>query len=436
MDRVTLRLETLGREVARVSDVGASPDATLSRVKQRLQGKVAERQRVPFWWRPRVMLPVGAVAMLAVALALVTLELRRGAPSSVQWSIAGRAAQGSDGGFVEARDKPVQLRFTEGTRVDVLPGSGLHVLEEDPQRVALVLERGSVHLAVTSGSGIRWSVRAGPFVVRVTGTRFDIRWQPEARRFQLDLSEGSVEVSGPHLPRGRRIVAGERLVVHVESGEMTISRTAEASQASTELAPAQGGECAPNMPAPSTAASSGPSSPPSADSCSSPKAPAQTPSATASWQRLAQTGKYRAAMALVLAEGFARVLARSSASDVRLLVDTARFAHRPRLAQQALGTLRNKHGARGQSAFLLGKIAADQLGARAEALKWFEAYLREAPNGALREQALGRSLELVRHGDPARARRAARRYLAEYPGGAYAALAKKVVAARESPKGP
>jgi hypothetical protein len=84
----------------------------------------------------------------------------------------------------------------------------------------------------------------------------------------------------------------------------------------------------------------------------------------------------------------------------------------------------------------LGKIAADQLGAGGEALRWFEEYLREAPNGALREQALGRSLELVRHGDPARAHRAAQRYLAEYPGGAYAALAKKVVASREPSAAP
>jgi hypothetical protein len=84
-------------------------------------------------------------------------------------------------------------------------------------------------------------------------------------------------------------------------------------------------------------------------------------------------------------------------------------------------------GARGRSAFLLGKLAADHLGASGEAITWFQTYLAEEPSGGLAEQALGRVVELRhRSGDTAGAKKAAETYLARYPSGAYAALAKSL----------
>jgi hypothetical protein len=67
-------------------------------------------------------------------------------------------------------------------------------------------------------------------------------------------------------------------------------------------------------------------------------------------------------------------------------------------------------------------VAADQSGDRAEAVKWFEVYLKEVPQGGLREQALGRLVELQK--GTARGRQAAERYLAAYPRGTYAELAR------------
>jgi hypothetical protein len=83
-------------------------------------------------------------------------------------------------------------------------------------------------------------------------------------------------------------------------------------------------------------------------------------------------------------------------------------------------------GVRGNTAFLLGKIAADQQGAPSQAVTWFETYLQEVPGGALAEEALGRLMQLQQRSNPAAASALAKRYLARYPKGAYAGLAKSL----------
>jgi hypothetical protein len=174
-----------------------------------------------------------------------------------------------------------------------------------------------------------------------------------------------------------------------------------------------------------------PTAGPSAAAGSSPRSsePAASPQGhdAPPWRALASAGKHREAIEAVERTGFATEVARASAADLLVLADAARFAARPALAREALLSLRRRFGATGRSAFLLGKIAADQLGAGGEAATWFETYLREEPGGPLAEQALGRLIELKRRGDPAGARAAAERYLDRYPDGAYAPLATSLV---------
>ena len=129
------------------------------------------------------------------------------------------------------------------------------------------------------------------------------------------------------------------------------------------------------------------------------------------------------------AAGFSAEVGRASASDLLALSDAARFAGRPARAKEALLAMRRRFGARGSSAFLLGKIAADQLRSPGEAATWFEIYLQEEPSGPLAEQALGRVME-IRKRDAGAARLVAERYLARYPNGAYAALARSLTGAK------
>jgi hypothetical protein len=408
MDRVTERLEKLGEEVARHSDASAAPQDTLASVRRRLaQGSAIDRQRL----RDRrvwLLVPSVALALVSVVGLILARAPRSDQAEALRLSVNGVEERAAEGEFVEANQEPVELRFSEGTRIEVMPGSGLHVLDRSSEHVRLLLARGSARLEVVHRPSRQWTVTAGPFLVRVTGTRFELGWDPSAHRFELNLSEGRVEVAGPNLPRGRPLVAGEHLEVFVQTGQMTLSRGSVPPKPDTSAS-----QTLPPAPAP------GAGEPPAPSSRASTTAP--------SWQQLAASGQYRAALADVEAQGFEHVLGRSSAADLRLLADTARFGGQPRRARDALLSLRKRYGVRGETAFVLGKMEADQLGQPGAALRWFETYLGEAPRGVLREQALGRSLELLRGADRDRARTAAERYLREYPGGAYASLAKRVV---------
>ncbi|WP_437565879.1 FecR domain-containing protein [Sorangium sp. So ce542] len=397
MEPVTRRIETLGAEVARTSDLRARPGETLAAARARLFAAEAEA-------RPRRARPaIWAAAAAALLLAAGGAALFRAAWAPADGPVAATApapAPGA-GARVEARDAPLAFTFAEGTSVRLDAASALEVLATDARGAELRVERGGADFHVVHRSDTRWVVHAGPYAVRVTGTRFEARWAPEARRFTLALAEGSVEVTGPELGTAR-LSAGDRL-------DLT----------------------APSAPAPSGAAAAPSSGAPAADEAPPADRDARAPAAGATdaaprWQALASAGRHEEALAAVERLGLDAVLARAAPDELRLLADAARYAGRPHAARAALLALRKRHGARGDSAFLLGKLAADRLGDPGDALSWFDTYLREAPGGALREQALGRSLELQQRRDREAARRAALRYLAEYPRGAYAPLARSI----------
>jgi TolA-binding protein len=66
-----------------------------------------------------------------------------------------------------------------------------------------------------------------------------------------------------------------------------------------------------------------------------------------------------------------------------------------------------------------------------EAAQWFDTYLREQPQGLLAREAAGRLIESYRaSGNASAAQTAAARYLARYPHGPHASLARQALTAR------
>ena len=435
MDDLSRNLERLGEAVSDVADRAARPD-DLAEARERWQ--LGSRARRPGSASRRPALLAAAAACLVAAFAVLSV-LHRG--DRVSFVVGSPPARGDVGAWVAANgEAPLTMRFSEGTSFTLTPGARVRVTGTTRRGATILLERGTVGAAVVhTGSDTQWNLQAGPFEVHVTGTAFDASWDPTGEVFTLAMREGVVVVQGPLLQPGREIRAGEQLRVSVRDGSLELRagssdrpaappattsngsspETPAAAPGPTAPAPPEGASASPAAPARSVAVGAQPSDD-GAASGAKPRAPAGA-GAEPTWRDLAAAGKYGEALAAAERAGFAQEIERASSPDLVLLADTARYAAKPALARQALLAQRRRFGVRGSSAFVLGKIAADQQGAAADAVRWFETYLSEEPNGALAEQALGRILELER-GDAT-----AERYLARYPHGAHAALARSLL---------
>src|SRR5690606_40554804 len=118
-------------------------------------------------------------------------------------------------GYVQATGEEVTIRFNDGSRIAAHPNSAGRVIDVDASQVRLLLERGTFSVAVVPAKDRAWSVAAGPYVVRVTGTRFDLAWDPAAEELQLELEAGKVAVRGRMLEDELSMQAGQILVVRL-----------------------------------------------------------------------------------------------------------------------------------------------------------------------------------------------------------------------------
>jgi len=421
MDDLNRRLDELGDAVAQV-DERTAPEGTLAEARRRLLAPALPRPRR----RPTVRYLLAAAVVVGLILA-VFFVTDRGPVTSFE--VGTPPVAGAVGDWVAADERMVPLRFSDGSAFALHPGTRLRVAEMESHGAALVIEKGTVGAKIVhAGPSTQWSLRAGPFTLVVLGTSFDARWVPGTETLQVVVSEGAVAVSGPLLPPDRKVTAGERLIVSLRDQRMDLTTAVALASDLAPPVPAAKPEPTP-APAPCVAPETAEHEAPGPGAGGSAAAGTGGGAATGhpAWRSLAAKGKYKKAMAEVDRRGFEQELSRSSADGLRALADVARFAGQPGRAQQALLSLRKRFGSRGYSAFQLGRLAADQLGSPADAVRWFETYLQEAPNGPLAEQALGRILDIQRHGSAKAAKQAAKRYLARYPNGAYAALARSVL---------
>lgn len=160
--------------------------------------------------------------------------------------------------------------------------------------------------------------------------------------------------------------------------------------------------------------------------------PPAAPSAPPAWRPLALSGRYREALHEADALGFGELCEKSSASDLLLLGNAARFGGALDQSKQALLAIRERFPnapERTIATFTLGRIAADDQHDDLAAAHWFSAMLDERTGGDLAEEAHGRLIEsLERGGDHSAARRHATSYLTAFPAGPHASMARHVLA--------
>jgi hypothetical protein len=306
------------------------------------------------------------------------------------------AARVPDQALLTDAHSDLPLQFPDGSTVTLGSGSAGRMRRLSDARVDLFLDRGRLDAHVVHAESTLWLVHAGPFRVRVTGTRFAVRWS--APTLQVEVYEGAVSIEGAPSGSAVPLRAGHRLTIDDD-----VLRT-------EVLGPE-----APRRPSIVAAAS---------------VAAASSGSPEADWQALARRGAFGAAYAAAARHGWRSLCGHLDAQRLLLLGDVARYAgagDEARRAFEALVARFPEDSLAGDAVFSLGRMAFDA-NQPADASRWFERYLADWPRAPLAEQALGRLIECaLRADDVEAARDAARGYLRRAPNGPRAGFARDLL---------
>jgi hypothetical protein len=401
----------LGRRVAATQDqdralLGAAEQAHVSFIR------ALRRRRHPV---RTLLLAAAAIAMLG---GLSAVFLGPNHPLTV--AIGNSATSAALGASIAApSDHEVPLQFSDGSTVALSPGSTAVIASLVRNGGTLRINQGKANIHVVHTPNSRWSVQAGPYTVIVTGTRFDIDWQPQLQQLMVKLTEGQIVVSGHSSQPPAQMSTGQQLVVVGDTwtiGKLIEDASPKPLAAANTVSEGPFAVAADVEPHPAAAASIN-----EVSNSATHALPSET------WQALANHGDYRAAFDLAERDGIERICRSSSSSELLSLAEVSRFAGHSERASQVLMTLRSRFGGSEDAAvaaFQLGRLTSNGR----QASDWFRTYLREQKRGELAREASGRLLEaLSRSGDRAAAQAAANDYLDAYPHGPHAAFARKLL---------
>jgi len=466
-------LSRVARAVAAEDPSGPSPSAWHRLARARTE---PARSRRPLVW--------AAVGVATCASALATFEIvRLVRPAPLTYDVRGVAQRGV--GPVEAGPQGTEINFSDGTEIQLEAKARLTVSAAGPHGARLRLQEGGAHFQVMHLPHAAWTVEAGPYVVEVTGTEFDVRWSEGEQTVEVKMRSGSVRVSGPLLSERVTLRKGQHLLARLGMGDVRIDdgRSAQVV-APAAIAPAALPSAPPAVAAaePSAEVAAAPAAPvvlppPAAPAArpvrnavrpraprrialtepaveedtttgralppSSPFEPAPFPGTTPApsraerpkWSARNWSGRVAAGdAASVVADaeqvGLDTTMRQADAADLGALADAARYAGRSELAERAFSVTRRRFPGSSRAhtaAFLLGRMADDRGDARA-GLAWYRAYLGETPSGPYAAEALGRAMLIV---ERLQGREAAvpiaREYLGRFPNGTYLLQARALV---------
>ena len=405
------RIADLSRRAAARAASGTDERLLRQRFLTRLDSELLSPRRQ--WGVLAWALPT--TAALAIAAAVLLFLHNR----ALTFTVEGAELSGQ---YVSApAQAPAALRFSDASSVVATPGSRLRIEDTTSRGARVLLERGQASVRVVHSRSTAWTFAAGPFEVHVTGTRFDLTWDPAHETCELALREGSVEVrgpggSGPLVLRGGQRFRGDAQRRTMQVLDLEPAAPGAALPAASDAAPA-----APLTPPDPSAAAAVVTAPESASAHAAPRA--------ANWSQDIAQGKFKEIVRDAEARGIAGCLASCSAADLRALSDAARYTGDSALAERTLLSLRQRFpGAPGsEAAFLLGRLH-EKRGGLGVALGWYDSYLREAPSGPFAAEALAGKLRAVKASQGRQAAApVAREYLARFPKGVHVNAAREIL---------
>jgi len=369
--------------------------------------------------RRRNFAAASAACLIAIGAVCGTTALQ---PKALTFRVDNSATPGTLDSYVSApAQAPLELRFSEGSHVVLQPLSRGRVSQTSTRGATMVLEDGRAHAEIVHRDDSEWRVLAGPFVVGVTGTSFDVAFDVATQTFVLKMQSGKVRVTGPGLSEPVEVRGDQRLVLSAKGTEPLKPLAAVPPPAIPPVSGTQAPEASCD-----TANAAGPPATPAAVGSTH---RANSPQDAESFGQLGARGQHQRIIELAEKHGFDAAVAASNRADLLALGNAARFAGRANLAGMAYRAVRDRFGKSSEAttaAFFLGRMS--ESARPAQAISWYECYVAEAPTGVWVAEALGRRMAILNDssGGPA-AQTAAKEYLERFPSGPYAGFARKIL---------
>lgn len=318
------------------------------------------------------------------------------------------------------------LRFADGTSVRFPENSAGRISQTASHQGEVTLESGRVSLKVTHTDQTDWHVLAGPYSVAVTGTAFEVTWNPQLEKFRVNVFEGSVLVTGPMVENGHTVTKQRSLVADVATTHVEMQKlddtTVSPRATSLEVVPLK-----------SKTGSSDSEKTSQIDVVTN-KRPEKKLAAkprTIDWLNEATSGNYARIAARIESVGLNQILHGAAPSHYLTLGNAARLARDEIVAERVYTKLRQNYphsGHASTAALYLGRMAFDQQRKYAKAAKWFDTYLNEQKNGTLHRETMGRLMEAQHKAKmTANAKNTAKQYLEQYADGPHAPRAKMLL---------
>lgn len=372
------------------------------------QGVLAGAERVKVRRRHRYVVATAAAAAFVVA--SLGMHWRGERPqAAIQFHVLPGDGIGKVGAYVApTSDAPLDLKFTEGSVVELKPGARARVAETTARGATVLLETGRAAVDVVHRDRAEWTIMAGPYSVRVHGTAFTVEFDPKTQLFDLVMRSGVVTVEGPGISQPVEIRGAQHFVHRAGLGSESPEPRPSAQKDQASAPDLQ----EPELPASSVRNTSGGGS------------------GAPTWEGQVRRGEYSTVLRDAERRGIPQVLATANASEILALANAARFSGRTNLGRDAYKALRQRFAGTPtatSAAFLLGRLM--ETSAPQEARRWYERYEQEAPKGSLVAAAMGRRLVLTQAmGNRAESQRLAEEYVRRFPDGPYAGVARKIVA--------
>ncbi len=384
--------ERLGAELADAQDEILASRTDLAEVRSRLLSPVRQRSSSWLW---------GVPAFGAVAVAILAFALTR-PPEPIAFETNG--GETGEGAWVASEAESRALRFSDGSLVKLAPQSGVRVAQLAAEGAQLDLQRGSMRVEVVHrDDDTRWEINAGPFVVEVIGTAFDVAWDPSEEQFAIHLDEGRVRVSGPTIAE-RYVEVGETVTValgqrRMEVVSLDLDMQPEPVERLEPVAPHVEEEPIPVRP--------------------------RVRRVRIDWREMVREARFTEALAIANID---EVLARGDLEDLGLLARAARHGGERDREERIYLATRTRFPATPEAAdaaYRLGRIDTS------DAMHWFTAYLAEAEHGPYAARAREHLMELhERGGNRSAARQIAAQYLQRHPTGPRATNARRLLEER------